>query len=132
VSEENVEIVKRAIDAFNRQHVDAFANLVTPDFEWFPSMVSVVEGGSFRGREGIESYFHESRSTWEGLLVIGDDFRDLGDQVLMTGRTEGRGRGSGVPTDARLDVVWDLRDGKIALVRAYLDHDQALKAVGLI
>jgi hypothetical protein len=38
----NAEIVKRGIDAFNRHDSDAFANLTTPDFEWFPAMTSAL------------------------------------------------------------------------------------------
>jgi ketosteroid isomerase-like protein len=92
-----VEVVKRAIDAFNRRDVDGFAELTTADFEWFPSLV-VVEGGRgcYRGREGIEKYFEDVRDTWKELRVLGYDFRDLGDRVLVLSRAEGRGRGSGV------------------------------------
>ena len=50
MSQENVEVAKRAIDAYNRRDVDDFAELTTPDFEFFPAMDRLVEGGSHRGR----------------------------------------------------------------------------------
>jgi ketosteroid isomerase-like protein len=49
MSTENVEIVKRGTDAFNRLDADAFAQFATPDFEWFPVLGGTVEGNSFRG-----------------------------------------------------------------------------------
>jgi ketosteroid isomerase-like protein len=131
VSQENGEVVKQAMDAFNRRDVDAFLALVTPEFEWFPSMVSLVEGGSFRGREGVADYFRESRNTWAELSVLGDEFRDLGDRVLVLGRTGGTGRGSGVEADAPIGMVFDFRATKLSRVRAYLDHGEALRAAGL-
>jgi ketosteroid isomerase-like protein len=50
MSQANVEIVKRATDAFNRRDVDVFDDLTTSDFEWFPAMDRLVEAGSYRGR----------------------------------------------------------------------------------
>ena len=134
MSQANVDIVKRGIDAFNRRDVEALADVVTPDFEWFPALPSTVEGERFsgyRGREGIETYFEDVRSTWEGLRVLGNEFRDLGDSVLVLGRADGRGRGSGIEVDMPLGVIYDFRDGRVSRVRTYLDHGEALRAARL-
>jgi ketosteroid isomerase-like protein len=131
MSRANVEIAKRVIDAFNRRDVDAIFACVNPDVEWFPAM-SVTFGGGLRGREGIESYVREVSDTWEEYRVVGQDFRDLAeDRVLVLSRVEGRGARSGGLVDAEMGQVYDFRDGKIARVRTYLDHSNALKAVGL-
>ena len=134
MSQDNVEIVKEGIDAFNRRDVDALDDLTTPDFEWFPALPSTVEGEGYRGyrgREGIEAYFDDIRSTWEGFRVIGDELRDLGGSVLVLGRAEGRGRGSGVQVDTPLGIVFDFCRTKVRRARAYLDHGEALRAAGL-
>jgi ketosteroid isomerase-like protein len=54
MSQAHVEIATRGTDAYNRRDVDAFADLTTPDYEWFPALAIVV-GGGYRGREGIEN-----------------------------------------------------------------------------
>jgi ketosteroid isomerase-like protein len=90
-----------------------------------------VEGGGYRGREGIETYMSEIRDTWEELRIVGAEFRDLGDRVLVLGRAEGRGRGSGVPVDTSHGFVVELRGDKLSRVRTYLDHGEALRAAGL-
>jgi ketosteroid isomerase-like protein len=131
MSQENVEIVKRAIDAFNRHDVEAYADLVTSDFEVFPAMMGVLEGASYGGREGVETYLGEVRDTWEEYRVVADELRDLGDRVLMLGWMQGRGRGSGVQVDAPVALVADFRDGKLSRSTAYLDHGEALRAAGL-
>ena len=71
------------------------------------------------------------RDTWEEIRVVADEFRDLGDSVLMLGRMEGRGRGSGVQIDAPLASIADFRGGKISRGRDFLDHSEALRAAGL-
>jgi ketosteroid isomerase-like protein len=125
-----VEIAKRGIAAFNGPDIDAFAALTTHDFEWYPSM-GAIEGQAFLGREGIDKYFGNLNNAWETFQILPGSYRDLADTVIMLGRLEGRGKESGVPVDAALGMVFDLRGGAISRIRGYLDHDEALKAVGL-
>jgi ketosteroid isomerase-like protein len=131
VSQENVEIVARAIDGFNQRDVEALADLVTPDFELFPAVIGVVEGGSYRGRDGLATYFDTLSDAWGEMRIVPDELRDLGDRVLVLGRIEGHGRGSGVPVHAPQGIIFDVRGGKMSRIRTYLDHGEALRAAGL-
>jgi ketosteroid isomerase-like protein len=131
MSQENVEIVKRLADAFGGGELDIIAELVTPDFAWLPAISQAFDGGDYRGREGFERWFVDLRGTFGEIRPLGEDFRDLGDRVLMLGRIEGQGKGSGVPVAAPLGWVVDFRGEKVSRVRAYLDHGEALRAAGL-
>jgi ketosteroid isomerase-like protein len=128
MSQENLELAKRAVDAFNRRDLDAYDEFWTPDYEWFPAMPGIVDGDSYRGRDGVERYFHETTDTWEDLHVVVEESRDLENRVLLLGRLEGRGKGSNVPVDAPFGVVIEFRHQKISRVRGYLDHGEALRA----
>ncbi len=130
MSRENVEIVKRLFEAFNERDADAFAEVTTPDFEWITSMAA-VEGETFWGREGIDRYFAHMRDAWDEFLALADAYRDLGERVLWEGRLQARGLGSGVPVTAPLDMLYDLRDGRISRMHSFLDHGEALRAAGL-
>ena len=129
MSQEDVDIATRAIDAFNETDIDAFAALTTPDFEWSPSMVA-IEGETYRGREGIERYFRSLDTSWEKFHIHRGEFRELGDVVVMLGRLEGHGKGSGVPVDSALGMVFDFRGGAISRIRGFLAHAEALGAAG--
>jgi ketosteroid isomerase-like protein len=132
MSQENIEIARRVIDAFNRRDADAIFECVNRDIEWFPAVPVSFGGGALRGRAGIESYLRDVRDTWEEYRVLSEDFRDIGqDQVLVLSRVEGRGASSGGQVDEAMGQIFDLHDGKISRVRTYLDHNDALKAVGL-
>ena len=130
MSQENVEIARRAIDAFNRIDVDLFTTLTTTDFQWSPSMVA-IEGEIFRGSEGIAAYFASLGNAWDEFVILPDSFRDLADLVVMLGGLRGRGKNSGVTVDASLGMVFDLRGEKIARIRGFLDHAETLRAAGL-
>jgi ketosteroid isomerase-like protein len=130
MSQQNVELVKRLLDAFNARDLARFIDLTTPDFEWSPSMVA-IEGEVFIGHAGIETYFGRMIDGWDSFRVEGGELLDLGDRVLWSGRLDGRGRMSRATVSAPLDMLFEVRDGKISSMRSFLDHDEALKAAGL-
>jgi ketosteroid isomerase-like protein len=129
MSQENVAIAMRFEEAIDARVVPH--GLLAPDFEWFPATMASVERGSYRGPEGLAAYFQAVSETWQQMRLLIEEVRDLGDQVLVLGRLQARGLGSGVPVDESIAIVHRLREGLITSVRAYLDHDEALKAVGL-
>jgi ketosteroid isomerase-like protein len=132
MSHENVELARRVVDAYNRRDVYTFfAELATPDFEWFPALIRAFEGGGYRGRAGVERFYADTRETWEELQTVAEEFRDLGDCVLVLGRQVGRGTGSGAPVSAPIANILDFRGGRIWRSRAYFDRAEALRAAGL-
>jgi ketosteroid isomerase-like protein len=131
MSQQNVKIAERVIDAFNRRDVEGFFALVAADFEWFPAMAGKVEESGYRGRDGIETYLADVGDAWEEYRVLADELRDLDDRVVMLGRIEGRGRGSGAWIDAPTGTIFDYRGGAVSRVRTFLDHGEALRAAGL-
>ena len=98
---DKVEVARQAVDAYNRRDVDAlFAELATPDFEYYPAITTALDGGvGYRGRDGVEKFAVDTRESWEELQAFSEEFRDLGDRVLVLGRLKGRGKGSGAPVD---------------------------------
>jgi ketosteroid isomerase-like protein len=129
---DKVDVARRANDAYNRRDVDdLFAELLTPDFEWYPATTVALDGGGYQGREGVERFVVETSEDWEELQVVAEEFRDLGDRVLILGRLKGSGKGSGVPIDAPFAAVLDFRGDRIWRNRVYLDRAEGLRAAGL-
>ena len=88
------------------------------------------EGGCYQGREGVERIAAAIGEVWEEIQAIADQFRDLGDRVLVLGRQVGRGKGSGAQVDAPLAVILDFRGDRIWRVRGYVDRAETLRAAG--
>ena len=91
MARDKVDVAKRVVDAYNRRDVDGlFAELATPDFEWYPGIVRALDGGGYRGREGVDRFAADTSENWAELQIIAEEFRDLGDRVLVLGRIKGR------------------------------------------
>jgi ketosteroid isomerase-like protein len=73
----------------------------------------------------------ESDATFEELRVEPEEFRDLGDDVLVIGRLYARGRDSGVEIESATAWLITLRGGRLVRSRDYLDPQDALEAAGL-
>ena len=132
VSEENVEICRRAFDAFGtRREVEVGLAYVDPEVELRSAIVSGAEGSAFHGHKGVRAWMAESIATWEDMRLEAEEFRDLGDTVLMIGRLYARGRTSGVEIESPIAWLTTLRAGKIIESRGFLDPEEALRAAGL-
>ena len=131
MSEENLEIYRRHVAAFNDDDLDAMADLITEDFEFIPYLAAVVEMTTYRGRDGLRQYRRQAASAWENIQVRVDEIRDLGDRVLAFGEIRGRGRGSGLETRVPLGWVADFHQGKMSRLQSYRDATDALEAAGL-
>jgi ketosteroid isomerase-like protein len=131
VSQEQVEIAEKAMDAFNTRDLDAFTHSMTSDIEWLPALERGLDGRGYVGHEGVAAYFANLEATWDELRFRADEYRDLGDQVLALGHIGGRGTRGGVPVDAPMGIVFDFRGLEISRARSFLDHGEALNAAGL-
>jgi uncharacterized protein len=102
--------------------------MITPDFEFVPAIAATVEGGSVRGPDETRRFFTDLNETWETFQIDVDDFRDLGDRVLSSGRLIAKGRGSELELDHPFfSVVW-IRDGRFARMQSFLDREAAVIA----
>ena len=128
---QSLEIVRRAFDAFAHRDVEGMLPLFDADAEFHaPTAERANRSGPYRGEDGLRQYFSDVERVWEELRVIPQDFREIGDQVLVMGRVYARGHG-GYIVDSPAQWVFRLLGDKVVFVRVFEDRDEALKAVGL-
>jgi ketosteroid isomerase-like protein len=130
MSQENVEIVRRSFTAFAGRDTALFLELLDPDVVWIPLMAS-LEGRVYRGLDGVRQWFEGVLTDWEFFEAYPEDFRDLGDRVLVFGHWRARGRASGVELERAATWLFDVKGGKIARLQTYSDRVEALEAAGL-
>ena len=133
MSQENVEALKRAVEANNRRDYEAFLDEFDPDIEWH-GIFGVMFGGEatvVRGHEGLLEYVRDRDEGFAVSNVQWSEFRDLGDRIVALGHVRGRGRESGIEFDSPYAGLAESKSGKIISYRDCFDHSQAVKAVGL-
>lgn len=74
MSQENVEVVKRAIDAFNRRDLDAAVRYTHPDVEVDWSRSQGVEAGIYRGREMTRRFWSTFLELFDRVVVVPEEF----------------------------------------------------------
>src|SRR5437764_1428032 len=91
-----------------------------------------VEAGTLTGQSAIRRFFEGLKEAWEGEdTAIVRELVRTGDHIVSRMDWHVRGRASGIDTRLGITNVNTIERGKIVRQRHYLDHAEALKAVGL-
>jgi ketosteroid isomerase-like protein len=132
MSQENVEVVRRAIAAVNDRDVDSYLACCTADVQ-MENPVTAIEG-TYDGSDGIRRFFADVLDTGPDFRVTIERLESAGtDRVLgfvrlnMSGRASGISLGNDIPSTNLYDFI----DGKIKRIRIFLDRQEALEAAGL-
>jgi ketosteroid isomerase-like protein len=130
MSQESLEVVRRAHHALNGGDVDALVGLCDVEFRLDMSD-RVFNPDVYDGHEGIRRFYAEVREVWARYVWDPEELMEAGDHVVALLRSSGKGRGSGVEVERRTAMVWTVREGRATAVRFFRDRNEALEAVGL-
>jgi ketosteroid isomerase-like protein len=135
MSQENVETVRRGLEAWNADDLDAFLAELDPDMERHPSIEPALEGGetAYRGLDGARKAWDDYRGggAWERLTIQVQEIRDLGESVLVLGHADLTARTTGMRFHEEVGSLMTFRGGKVLSSRDFLGHAKALEAAGL-
>jgi ketosteroid isomerase-like protein len=131
MSEENVELSKRVLEAWNRRDVEATIALADAEVVWHPVLEETIEGQPYLGHSGLRQYYEDLAE--QGVESQGElaEYRDLGDRVVGLGRLSFKSAHGVELPDAEVACIWRWRDGKCVEAQTWLSHAQALEAAGL-
>jgi ketosteroid isomerase-like protein len=130
LSEENLEVVRRSIAAFNTRDYEALRTLNDAQITLDWSASRGLEAGIYEGIDEVLSYYRNFHEMFEEVRVEADRFIESGDSVVVPNTARLRGR-DGVETVARSALVFEVRSGRIANIRLYQKTAEALEAAGL-
>jgi ketosteroid isomerase-like protein len=99
MSQENVEIVRGAINAHNRGDLDATFKDAAPDFEFDQTRALGTDRGVFNLEE-FQRLLATFTDAWESLTIGADELIDAGEDVVMPFTNVARGR-DGIEVEAR-------------------------------
>jgi uncharacterized protein len=130
MSQENVEIVRRAIAAYNRRDFEAMRALNHPDVQLDWSASRGLEAGVYQGQEEVLRFYQNFLETFEEVNIEPDRFIESGESVVVPNSARIRGR-DGIETVARSALVFEVRSGRLARVCLHQETHEALEAAGL-
>ena len=129
MSQENVEIVRSAVDRFKATG-EMSPETAAEDIAWHDPP-DFPDAQVHHGMDGVIRALGVWAAAWSEWQIELDDYVDAGTRVLVRGKQWGRGKDTGVAVEQPLCLVYLLRDGMVVEVRAFFDEQQALEAAGL-
>jgi ketosteroid isomerase-like protein len=130
MTEQNVELVRRAIDAYNRRDFETMERLNHSDIELDWSASRGLQAGVYHGWEEVRRFYDNFLDTFEKVKMDPERFIESGDSVVVPNSALMRGR-DGIETVARSALVFELRDGQVARICLYQETGEALEAAGM-
>ena len=129
MSEENVELVRAGIDAYNRRDLDAILQHMASDFVFDRSRSISLNRGVLTLDE-FRRWMEEMWATFEVQRFEADEFIEAGESVVVPVTVHARGR-EGIEAQAHTAVVYTFRDGAVTRMAMYNELQEALEAAGL-
>jgi ketosteroid isomerase-like protein len=130
MSEENVDTIKRVLDAYVQGDYETSTAALDPEVEMWADPRAFPDAGPVKGREAVISWFTSFISSFEGYWAGGpDELIDAGEWVIVVLRSGGQGRTSGASVRQVWTVAYKLRGGKIVRMEMHPDVARAMAAI---
>ena len=126
--EGNVEVVRRAFDAWNRNDWEELGRIYHPEIvavapEGFP------EAGEFRGWEELKRQYRGLKSAWESEQIRVEEVVAEGDQVVARVSWAGIGKASGAPMTLEVTDLVTVEDQRVTRIEFFWRFEDALEAM---
>ena len=131
MSEENVELVRNAMERFRLDRREELIELIDPEFETTTPPSLSVEPDTYRGPDGVRRWWDAWEGTIDALRFELNEAIDAGDRVVAVTRMVARSRTTGIEFEQAVTMVWTIRDGRAARLDAYPTREEGLRAAGV-
>ena len=129
MASENVEIVRRGFDAFNREGVEGILPFVHPEFEATTPPDLASEPDTYRGHDGVRRWFDSFDEVMDEIRWDPHAFHDEQGRVLVEFTLRARGKTTGLDFGQEAVMAWKLRDGKATRLELYPTLEEARAAL---
>ena len=126
---ENVQIVRRAFEAYKNEDFESLIALADPELKMHGTIGGLTEGTVAEGIEDVRSTLTDDIETWERVEVDLEGIVEVGGRVVVLQKELRTGAASGIELAVHTAVVFELRDGRLLSMRGYMDQDEALRSV---
>jgi uncharacterized protein len=129
MGEQSLDVVKGVYEAFGRGDVPAVLGAMADDIEWHEAE-GMPYGGVYNGGEAVaKNVLGPITQDIPDFAVKPEEFIASGDAVAAVVRYTGTGKATGKQLNLPVVHVFDVRNGKIAQFRQFIDTAKFLEVV---
>jgi ketosteroid isomerase-like protein len=129
MGEQSLDVVKGVYEAFGRGDVPAVLGAMADDIEWHEAE-GMPYGGVYHGGEAVaQNVFGPITQDIPDFAVKPEEFIASGDAVAAVVRYTGTGKATGKQLNLPVVHVFNVRNGKIAQFRQFIDTAKFLEVV---
>jgi ketosteroid isomerase-like protein len=122
-------LLEQLRDSYNRRDPEAWVAVWNSDCEWHPFLTARVEGDlGYHGHNGMRAWFEDVDEMFEETVVELEQYRQVGDRLLVLGRMTAKSRGSGEEVSTEVGWVVEPRGERFQRGWAYTSHEEAERA----
>jgi hypothetical protein len=136
-AQENVQLVKEGYIAFSRGDIPGLLALMAEDVEWHIPGAGLPLAGTYRGRDGVATFFQKLSADANILDFQPREFVAEGDRVIVVGWERIKVKATNRTTELDWVMSFTVRNGKVAIFREYTDtkalaeaYESAARAAG--
>ena len=129
MSQENVDIVRAGMEAWNARDMDALRETYAEDVVTWPPD-GWPEAGPFIGRDLVMRQWERMRELWdEDEVEMRTDYLEAADRVAV--RMIWHWKGPAPEADSEATALFTIRNGKIRVAEFFWNYAEALETAGL-
>ncbi len=131
MSEERVEVARRAYVAFNSGGVEAILEYLDPEIEWRMWEQFSREPRIFHGHDGVREVLALFAENYDDFSAEPREFIEADEAVIVPVALKGKAKGSGDEAVFELVHVWSGPTPRPERLDVYSSVEEALRATGL-
>lgn len=127
MSEHDVQLARRAYEAWNEGGAESIKRFLAEDVE-FHDPPDLPDGRVVRGREAVAAYLAGQTEVIGEMKFTIVDVEERGRSVMLRMTLDVEGAGSGVVLPGELNQVVEVADGRLGRVRGFFSWAEAREA----
>ena len=132
MANENLDVVKRLMLAYNRADFQTALALIDPAVRVYPRSEELSVKEVYTGHAGAFEYLGTWHAQWDDYESEPLSSREAPDAtILVEMAARGHLKKSGITVDEPFDHAFTVANGKVTEWRMFDSHEQALEALGL-
>jgi ketosteroid isomerase-like protein len=128
MSDANIELVRQGFEAMRAGDPEALLPFIHPDFEVTTPPQLAAEPDTYRGPGGVRRYFDSFYEAMDRISFEAEDFIPVGELVVVRSVLRTRGRTTGIETEQRVALVYELKGEKAYRLSVFATLDEAMAA----